>query len=56
MNLDDKVQSSWSGKIIFTCRAWLQAECITGALSMLSIHSPDYVFYSPGKYIEKQNP
>ena len=25
-------------------RVWLQAECIAGALSMLSIHSPDYVF------------
>jgi len=28
-----------------------------GALSMLRIHSPDYVcIHSPGKYIHKQNP
>ena len=25
-------------------RVWLQAECGAGALSMRSIHSPDYVF------------
>jgi len=25
-------------------RVWLQAECIAGAMSVLSIHSPDYVF------------
>ena len=24
-------------------RVWLQAECKAGALSMLSIHSPDYL-------------
>jgi len=25
-------------------RVWLPAECVACALSMLSIHSPDYVF------------
>ena len=25
-------------------RVWLPAECIACALSMLSIHSPDYIF------------
>jgi len=28
----------------FDHKQWLQAECIAGALSMLSIHNPDYVF------------
>ena len=37
------VRAVWSRKT-HIYRVWLPAECIARALSMLSIHSPDYVF------------
>ena len=37
------VHAAWSRKT-HIYKVWLPAECIACALSMLSIHSPDYVF------------
>jgi len=35
------IGAAWSRKT-HIYRVWLQAECTAGALSTLSIHSPDY--------------
>jgi len=42
-----------AGKPVFFGFSYKLNVRIAGALSMLIIHSPDYVFTGPGKYIHK---